>query len=59
MSITINTANGTFIVPSEKYDLLINWLTNNAINVSPSQQLREIQQPFDGTQRSVLLNEAH
>jgi hypothetical protein len=31
MSITVNTLYGTFIVPDEKQDQLIQWLQTNAV----------------------------
>jgi hypothetical protein len=57
MNITIQTPEGTYIVPPDKYTQFIGWLNSNAIKVSPSQPVREVQQPFDYNNPSVLLNE--
>ena len=57
MNITIQTPEGTYIVPSEKYTKLIDWLNINAIKAAQAQQIKEIQQPFDFNRPTVLLNE--
>jgi hypothetical protein len=41
MTVTINTTQGTFIVPSEKHDMLIQWLQVNAVRYD-QQFVREI-----------------
>jgi hypothetical protein len=52
MSITIQTPEGAYIIPSEKYLQFIAWLNQHAIKTV--QQIREIQQPQP---QSILLNE--
>lgn len=44
MNITIQTREGTFIVPPEKQDQLIAWLTANAARVT-QQTVGEIKEP--------------
>lgn len=57
MNITIQTPEGTYIVPPDKYTQFISWLNSNAIKVTATQHVREVQQPFDYNNPSVLLNE--
>ena len=53
MSITVNTIYGTFIVPDNKQDELINWLQSNA--VKPGHTTEGAQQgQYNGQQ---LINE--
>jgi hypothetical protein len=57
MNITIQTPDGTYIVPPDKYPQFISWLNSNTVKITPSQSIREVQQPFDYNNPSVLLNE--
>jgi len=57
MNITVHTPEGTFIVPNDKYPQFIAWLNTNAVKSMPSQQIKEVQQPFDVNFQPVLLNE--
>jgi len=57
MNITVQTPEGTFIVPPDKYPQFITWLNSNAIKIATSQPVKEVQQPFDYNNPSVLLNE--
>jgi len=43
MEIIVNTINGTYIVPREKQDLLIQWLEVNAVKpgAKPIGEIRE------------------
>ena len=50
MNITIKTREGTFIVPPEKQDQLVAWLSVNAVRVG-QQTVGEIREPnFTGRQ---------
>ncbi len=54
MEIVINTINGTYIVPSNKTDQLIQWLELNAVRPG-AKTLGEIKEgPYTGKQ---LINE--
>ena len=57
MNITIQTPEGTYIVPTEKYTQLLAWLNINAIKTTPSTHLKEIHQSQNINQQSILLNE--
>jgi len=56
MTVTINTTQGTFIVPPEKHDMLIQWLQVNAVRYD-QQFVREIKgvEQYNTTKR--LINE--
>ena len=54
MEIVVNTIHGTFIVPSNKADQLIDWLQQNAVKQG-QQPIGEVQQgSYTGRQ---LINE--
>lgn len=50
MQITINTIEGTFVVPAEKQAELIYWLKSNAIKVGQQTVKEQSGSSFPGTQ---------
>jgi len=56
MTVTINTTQGTFIVPPEKHDMLVQWLQANAVRYD-QQFVREIKSVEQHNSGRRLINE--
>jgi len=56
MQITINTLQGTFVVPSEKEAQLIAWLQANAVKLGAQTNITEVRTNDTNYQGTQLLN---